>query len=289
MKLGYIFSVAIIPFLVLGSVSFDQGQGQKKNGNGNGSKEKGRNEQSSKNKNERDHNDDQDDDKNENRGKQFSKNMDKGKYNPQGRKDEKRDNTQWRVEERWNEGKWDDNRFDARMKKLKGYKKSNWVNSTYYPGVIWFTGNNDYYNNKGPKGNKKVSICHQTGGNYPVMINVSENAVKAHLNHGDYIGECRDFDRSRYSDNYWNTRNNYYNQYTSTTETLSFGEQILAIAIEKLTGARSNLVPLRSTLQEDELRRKEAAIINLQNDVYNLQNSLARSNEQVGLQVNLKF
>jgi hypothetical protein len=48
-------------------------------------------------------------------------------------------------------------------------------------------------------------------------------------------------------------------------------------------------VPLRSTLQEDELRRKEAAIINLQNDVYNLQNSLARSNEQVGLQVNLKF
>ena len=289
MKLGYIFSVAIIPFLVLGSVSFDQGQGQKKNGNGNGSKEKGRNEQSSKNKNERDHNDDQDDDKNENRGKQFSKNMDKGKYNPQGRKDEKRDNTQWRVEERWNEGKWDDNRFDARMKKLKGYKKFNWVNSTYYPGVIWFTGNNDYYNNKGPKGNKKVSICHQTSGNYPVMINVSENAVKAHLNHGDYIGECRDFDRSRYSDNYWNSRNNYYNQYTSTTETLSFGEQILAIAIEKLTGARSNLVPLRSTLQEDELRRKEAAIINLQNDVYNLQNSLARSNEQVGLQVNLKF
>lgn len=289
MKLGYIFSVAIIPFMVLGSVSFDQGQGQKKNGNGNGSKEKGRNEQSSKNKNERDHNDDQDDDKNEKRGKQFSKNMDKAKYKPQGRKDEKRDNTQWRVEERWNDGKWDDNRFDARMKKLKGYKKSNWVNSTYYPGVIWFTGNNDYYNNKGPKGNKKVSICHQTGGNYPVMINVSENAVKAHLNHGDYRGECRDFDRSRYSDNYWNTRNNYYNQYTSTTETLSFGEQILAIAIEKLTGARRNLVPLRSTLQEDELRRKEAAIINLQNDVYNLQNSLARSNEQVGLQVNLKF
>ena len=49
------------------------------------------------------------------------------------------------------------------------------------------------------------------------------------------------------------------------------------------------MVPLRSTLQEDELRRKEAAIINLQNNVYSLQNSLARSNEEVGLQVNVSF
>ena len=285
MKLGYLFSVAIIPFLVLGTSSFDQGQ--KNNDKGNGNKEKSRNEQSSKNQNERDQDDD--DDKNENRGKQNNKNENKGNYKTKGQKNEKKDNNQWQTEERWNDGKWDDNRFDTRMKKLKDYKKSNWVNSTYYPGVVWFTGNNDYYDKKGPKGNKKVSVCHQTGGNYPVMINVSENAVKAHLNHGDYMGNCKDYDRSTHSDSYWNTRNDYYNQYNSTTETLSFGEQILAIAIEKLTGARSNLVPLRSTLQEDELRRKEAAIINLQNDVYNLQNSLARSNEQVGLQVNLKF
>lgn len=49
------------------------------------------------------------------------------------------------------------------------------------------------------------------------------------------------------------------------------------------------MVPLRNTLQEEELKRKEAALIKLQNDVYNLQTSLNNSNEKVGLQVNFKF
>lgn len=287
MKLGYLLGVTMIPFMVLGTSTFEQGnkdKGQKGN--------KGGKSNSEKNEKQDDRNDDRgkDDDykadrkyKNDDRYENQNGNNQKGN-NQNGK------NRNWKEDDRWDDGRWDDDRFDVRMKKLKGFKRNNWVNTVYYPGVVWFGPNDDYYSSKGPRGNKKVSICHKPNGNdFPVMINVSENAVNAHLNHGDYLGDCKDYDRSRYSDDYWNSRDIYYNQYAQTTETLSFGEQLLAVAIDRLTNARTQMVPMRSTLQEDELRRKEAAIINLQNDVYNLQNSLARSNEQVGLQVNLKF
>ena len=297
MKLGYLLSVAIIPFMVLGTSSFDQGnkeKGQKENKGGKSNSEKFEKQKEKQDNREKDNRErdneyrqKNDDDRQDNADRKF-KNDDRYE-NEKGDKQKDKDRN-WKEDDRWEDGRWDDDRFDARMKKLKGFKKDKWVNSVNYPGVVWFNGNNDYYTSKGPKGNKKVEICHKPNGNdYPTKISVSENAVKAHLNHGDYLGECKDFDRSRYSDNYWNTRDNYYNQYTQTTETLSFGEQLLAIAIEKLTNARTTMVPLRSTLQDAELRRKDAAIIDLQNNVYNLQNSLARSNEQVGLQVNVKF
>lgn len=41
-------------------------------------------------------------------------------------------------------------------------------------------------------GERKVTICHQTGSqkNPSVTITVSENALDAHLAHGDTIGPC---------------------------------------------------------------------------------------------------
>ena len=36
----------------------------------------------------------------------------------------------------------------------------------------------------------KVEVCHITGNGTSVKINVSQNAVPAHLAHGDKIGDC---------------------------------------------------------------------------------------------------
>lgn len=292
MKLGYIFSLTLVPFMIIGTLAFNQGNSDKNKGQ-NGNKDPKQNparveKQNGPQNNKR---------KTDAKGKEniYIENQAARKNRNDDRYDKVKGDNQngkkglWKEEDRWEDGRWDDNRFEVRMKKLKGFKRNNWINTVYYPGIVWFD-NNNYYNASGPRGNKKVTICHKPNGNvYPVMISVSANAVNAHLRHGDYLGECRNYDRSRYSNKYWNTRNNYYNQYSQTTETLSFGEQLLITAIDVLTNRRTQLANSRSTLQEDELRRKEAAIINLQNDVYNLQNSLDRSNEQVGLQVNLKF
>ena len=37
---------------------------------------------------------------------------------------------------------------------------------------------------------KKVTICHRTGNGSSHTIVVSINALQAHLNHGDKVGDC---------------------------------------------------------------------------------------------------
>lgn len=276
MRLGYLTSVAIIPLMML-TANFDQGNSQK---NKDKKEQKGYDEKGGEGK------------------KEFKQ---KGNGNSQGYKENKPQEKDWKHKEdkafkgkkwktndRWDDGKWDDERFNIRMSKIKGHKKGKWVNELYYQGVNWWEGNS-YYTVKGPKGNKKVTLCHKpNGSDYPVTINVSVNALKAHLNHGDYQGQCNTWDRSRYSDTYWNTRTDYYNQYVQTTETLSFGEQLLALAINKLTGAKTQLTTLRPTLTPAEIQRREVAIINLQNDTYAMQQTLDRGNNSIAT-VNFVF
>ncbi len=302
MKLGYLFSIAIIPIMMLANTTFDQGQ--KKNEN----KEKRDKDNRDQNENDNEYRDQKGDQGNKGKKQDHEYRDQKGDQGNRGKKqdneygdqkgdrgnkgnkkfDEGNDNKySWRDEDRWDDGKWSDNRFDSRMKKIKDYKRKNWVNSTYYPGIVWMNGNN-YRDAKGPKRYKKVTICHQTKSNYPVTINVSENAVQAHLNHGDYLGACRDYDRSLHSNSYWTTRTDYYNQYTTTTETLSFGEQLLNLAIGKLTGSRTQLTTLRPSLSPQEINRREIAIINLQNDTYALQRSLDNGNNRIST-VNIAY
>jgi len=56
------------------------------------------------------------------------------------------------------------------------------------------TGDNGDNDQNGEKGNKKVTICHIPPGNEdnPQSISVSENAVPAHLDHGDSLGACEE-------------------------------------------------------------------------------------------------
>ena len=281
MRLGYLTSVDIIPLMMF-TTNFDQGYSQKNKANNN-KEHKGQNEKGGKGENvhaENGRGNDKDHTDKKQKGKDWK---DKGDNAFKGNESKK-----WKATDRWDDGKWDSERFDARMAKIKNHKKGKWVNERYYQGVNWWDGDR-YYDVKGPKGNKKVTLCHKpNGSDYPVTINVSVNALQAHLNHGDYQGECKDWDRSKYSDIYWDTRTDYYNQYVQTAETLSFGEQLLILAINKLTGARTQLATLRPTLAPAEIHRREVAIINLQNDTYAMQQTLDRGNNSIAT-VNFVF
>lgn len=295
MRLGYLTSVFFIPLMVF-TANFDQGNSQK---NKEHKAQKGQNEKSARapkgneqrGRDKQQHKEQKDNlgsgqknDQNYKGNKQNEKEW-KGK---EGKEFKSNNGKKWKLSDRWADGKWDNERFEVRMAKIKGHKRAKWVNERYYQGTNWWDGTK-YYEVKGPKGNKKVTLCHKpNGSDYPVTINVSVNALQAHLNHGDYQGECKDWDRSRYSDTYWNTRKDYYNQYVHTTETLSFGEQLLALAIDKLIGSKSQLVNLRPTLTAAEINRREVAIINLQNDTYSLQQTLDKGNNSIAT-VNFVF
>ena len=50
------------------------------------------------------------------------------------------------------------------------------------------TGDNE---STGDGANKKVTVCHKPDSKNPVTIEISRNALQAHLNHGDHEGACR--------------------------------------------------------------------------------------------------
>jgi hypothetical protein len=150
-------------------------------------------------------------------------------------------------------------------------------------------GLNDFGNRKRPGNQKKVTICHRPGGqgSNPVTINVSENAVQAHLNHGDQLGNCTMNYSDRWSSNYINSRENVYNTYEQTWETMSYSEALLRLAAEKLLGVKTDLTRTRSTLTSQEIQRREALIYELQNNVNTLDNQLGVTRQRLDSDVNI--
>jgi hypothetical protein len=141
----------------------------------------------------------------------------------------------------------------------------------------------DFANRKHPKDQKKVTICHHTGNDsYPVTINVSENAVQAHLNHGDQLGGCAITYTDRWPKNYIVARETVYNNYETTWENMSYSEALLNYALQRLLGVKTNLDKSRSTLTPAEIQRREALILDLQNNVNSLQNQLDLTKQKLG-------
>lgn len=149
----------------------------------------------------------------------------------------------------------------------------------------------NYSSRKRPKDHKKVTICHNTGNSeLPVNISVSENALKAHMNHGDQVGNCTTNYSDRWSDNYIRTRENVYNNYENTWETMSYSESLLRFAADRLLGIKSSFQVQRPTLSVQEIQRKEALILDLQNNVNSLQNQLAVTRQRTdGVNININL
>jgi len=283
MKRNNILKISILPLIVISLLALadpqkgnnGQGKSEGKENDANG-KDKGKN-QSDKNqgkddkkdkdyrddKNQRQDNDDRDDKRE--KGKNEKYNDDKGKS---GKNKGNTDGGNWEI------------------KRGKGNSKV--MNGKRDIDIDW--GINNWAQRKHPKNQKKVSICHNPAGNdsgNSVTINISENAVQAHLNHGDIIGNCTTNYSDRWSSKYIQSRETVYTNYEQTYETMSYSEALLKYAMEKLLGVRTNLNTSRVNLTTQEVQRREGLILDLQNNVTDLENQLDLTRNRLDSDVNI--
>ena len=116
----------------------------------------------------------------------------------------------------------------------------------------------------------KVTICHKfNNANEPaVSIRVSSNAVKAHISHGDVMGDCPAIKDSRWSDIFLGNRSDYYNNIYHTQDQVYYSRSILDYAIARLTNSRLQLATIQNNnLPLQDLQRKQATVVELEQNV----------------------
>jgi hypothetical protein len=191
---------------------------------------------------------------NKNQDKKAGKNDDRG--NDKNKGNDKKD--------KGNNGN-DDDGSNGKNKDKDNGKNDNGNNSD---GYSWNKGN--FKERKKLRNQEKVTICHKFNSNNEpaVTINVSSNALKAHMNHGDVQGDCPTVADKRFSDDYLRRRAAYYNDLQNTQEQVLYSRSILDYAVERLTNSRLQLTTLRNNnVAVVEIQRKEAVIVQLERNV----------------------
>ena len=167
-----------IAVLLLTSASLQQ---KEKSGKGNPQK----NDQKANNGNSKAQNANNNIEQNNGRGNNSQGRNEKQKEYPQNDgnngngKNKQKDNKDFKEKD--NNGQGDD--------KNKNNDKLKFEKDVFY-GYNW--NDDDFRDRKRYKKQDKVTICHKMNrnGEPGVAISVSENAVKAHMNHGDVVGDC---------------------------------------------------------------------------------------------------
>ncbi len=242
------FSILTIAVLIFGAVIISSFQNGKEN-KGKGNKEQADKQNKGKDKGNNDG------DKDNGRGNDKNDSKDKsnnGKGNDNGNYKDK-DNG------RGNDDKDKDNGNNGKYKMKDGFK---WDDETFRD------------RGKFVKNNEKVTICHKAGNkNEPsVTIRVSENALQAHMNHGDVMGECTEVNNGTFSDIFIKRRTDYYNTLQDSYEQVNYSRSILDYALERLTGARTQLVSLeRNNASASDIERKRLLVVDLEDNVSLLQ------------------
>jgi hypothetical protein len=116
----------------------------------------------------------------------------------------------------------------------------------------------------------KVTICHKFNNNNEpaVTINVSANALKAHMNHGDVMGDCPDPGTRDRSDGFLRSRRTYYNDLQEAQEQVIYSRSVLDYAKERLELARRQLVVVQNQSRPaNEIERKQASVVELEQNV----------------------
>ncbi len=209
---------------------------------------------------------------NGNKGKGKEQHAQKDKGNKQDKKDDSRGNSDKSKDDKADKRNNDDNGNGKGKNKDKDHddegdgrgRDKNKMKDGYKWDRETFKDRKQYRNQD------KVTICHKINRNDepPVTIRVSENALKAHLNHGDVQGDCPAVSNNRFSDAFLKRRTQYYTTLQDGQEQVVYSRSILDYALERLTGARSQLVVLqRNNAPQAEIDRKQAVVVELEQNV----------------------
>ena len=139
-------------------------------------------------------------------------------------------------------------------------------------GYDW--NDNDFKDRKKYKNQDKVDVCHKVkrNGEPGVAIRVSENALKAHMNHGDVVGDCAAVANPDFSDNFLRNRRDYYNNLQNTQEEIYYSRSVLDYALLRLANSRSQLQQMQSNnMPAADIQRKQLAVTALEQNTTLLQ------------------
>ena len=183
--------------------------------------------------------------------KNNKENKDRQDNNNNGHND---DYDQNNKEERDNKGKNEDNRNYGNNDRDNSYK---WDRET-------FKDRNKIRNKD------KVTICHKFNRNneQAVTISVSSNALKAHMNHGDVMGNCPAVTDNRNSDIFRRKRNDYYDNLQQSQEQVVYSQSILDYALSRLANSRTQLATYQNNnMPLVDIQRKQATVLELEQNV----------------------
>ncbi len=119
------------------------------------------------------------------------------------------------------------------------------------------------------KNQEKVIICHKFSRDEPaVTIRVSSHALKAHMGHGDVMGDCPAIQGGRYSDIFLRNRGDYYNTLYNSQDQVSYSRSILDYALARLTNSRQQLVYMQNNNNAPaDIQRRQATVVELEQNV----------------------
>ena len=199
-----------------------------------------------------------------------NKNNQKEQKQNQGKKDVK-DNRGKKAEKDNkgnNEVKGNEDKNDARNNNGRNDDNMNKGNKDRDYGYKW--DRETFKDRRKIKNQEKVTVCHKFNrDNDPaVTIRVSSNALKAHMNHGDVMGECPSINNSRFSDVFLRKKNDYYNNIQESQEQVLYSRSILDYALARLTDSRLQLTTYQNNnMPQADIERKRATVLELEQNV----------------------
>ncbi|MCY7292331.1 MAG: hypothetical protein LH615_09140, partial [Ferruginibacter sp.] len=186
-------------------------------------------------------------------------------------KNKQKDNRDFKEKD--NNGQGDD--------KNKNNNKLKFDKDVFY-GYNW--NDDDFRDRKSYKKQDKVNICHKINrnGEEGVAIRVSENAVKAHMNHGDVVGECPAVSNTNFSNGFLKNRQQYFNTLQNTQEEIYYSRSVLDYAMQRLTNGRLQLQQLQNNnAPANEIERRQQAVVALEQNTTLLQSLIGVAVEVV--------